>query len=53
MYSIITSSQQAGHLLVARCIVSSSLRAQPQASFRGTGDLLSTKRKSSAKWTNC
>ena len=27
--------------------------AQPQASFRGTGDLLSTEGKSSAKWTNC
>ena len=43
----------AGHLLGARCIVWRSLRAQPQASFRGTGDLLSMKRKSSAKCTNC
>ena len=51
MYSIITSSQQAGHLLGVRCIVSRSLRAQPHASFRGTGDPR-TKRLSSAKWTN-
>ena len=30
MYLIITSSQQAGHLLGARCIVSSSLRRSPK-----------------------
>ena len=28
-------------------------RIEPQTSFRATGDLLSMKRKSSAKWANC